>query len=375
MKILIIATHYKPGFKAGGPIQSVYNLSKLISNWAEIHILTKSNDLGSLVKYNVVENVWSNFENHKVKYIENKKFGLSAILSEVRNLNIDLIYFNSLFSTSTWQFLLFNYFKPQKIKIVVAPRGELDEGALKLKKLKKVFFLKLFKLIVRQNVSFHATTEIEKKNINSKFSNNIKIAYNVPKLINLKPNKELKLKENTNLVFISRISPKKNLKYCIEILLKLKINGQLNFDIIGPKEDINYWNEIEKLSQLLPENISVNYIGEMSNDQLLQNTKKYHFLFFPTLAENYGHVIYECLSYGIPVIISNNTPWKQNDNGIFVTSLDLPENFVKIIKELHTFNNTQFEIESQKAFDFAKKSININNLINSYKILFDANSK
>ena len=30
---------------------------------------------------------------------------------------------------------------------------------------------------------------------------------------------------------------------------------------------------------------------------------------FPTITENFGHVISEAMSSGCPVIISNNTPW------------------------------------------------------------------
>src|SRR5690606_20694183 len=38
---------------------------------------------------------------------------------------------------------------------------------------------------------------------------------------------------------------------------------------------------------------------------------KYDLFFLPTRGENYGHVIAEALSMGTPVLISDQTPWRE----------------------------------------------------------------
>jgi glycosyltransferase involved in cell wall biosynthesis len=38
--------------------------------------------------------------------------------------------------------------------------------------------------------------------------------------------------------------------------------------------------------------------------------KNYDLFFLPTLGENYGHVIFEALASGVPVLISDRTPWQ-----------------------------------------------------------------
>ena len=376
MKILIISSYYKPGYKAGGPIQSVYNMSKLLGTNLDICVLTMSNDMGEDKKYDVTKNIWLEYDQHHVKYIDKEQFSLKKILEEEIALKPDYIYFNSLFSKHTYQIILHNFYNKLNAKIIIAPRGELDPGALKIKKLKKKVFLTIFNFFTNARIMFHATTITEKENIARYFKNDIVVAENVPNLIIKKPEKPRKEKNQTNFVFISRITPKKNLKYCIDVFSQLNFDGEINFDIIGPLEDKEYWSIVEEKIKFLNNKIKVNYIGEIPNNLLLEKTKKYHYLFFPTLAENYGHIIYESLSYGIPVIISNQTPWKENNNGVFVRNLENNKGFLDLILNLHSLGNKEYIELSKTAFIFAQTKVNITELTNSYKKLFnEKNSK
>lgn len=376
MKVLIISPYYKPGYKAGGPIQSIYNLSNLLGNQLEIYVLTQSNDFGeSEIFNNIDEDQWNNNGNHKVYYCNSKKFNIITLKSIIESVNPQIIYFNSLFQTLTWRTIISNKFNKINAQIIIAPRGELDPGALKLKSFKKKYFIKILKYFIEKDIVFHATTEEEKPNIRKHFFNVIKVAENVPNLIANKPEKEIKIINQTNLVFISRISPKKNLSYCIDVLNKINIDGVINFDIIGPLEDKEYLNEVQKKISNLQKNIIVKYIGEVPNHNLINVTKKYHYLFFPTKAENYGHIIYEALSYGIPVVLSDQTPWRQNDNGVFVSNLEKIDEFQLIIERLHKLDNSEFLRLSNQAYEFAKNKVDIHKITNSYKNLFNANNQ
>lgn len=80
--------------------------------------------------------------------------------------------------------------------------------------------------------------------------------------------------------------------------------------------------------------------------------------FFPTLGENYGHVISEALVSGCPVIISTETPW--NDLSKKRVGWDIPLNdkkkYIEIINKCVKMNQEDFQEMSIKAFEYAKNS-------------------
>ena len=93
------------------------------------------------------------------------------------------------------------------------------------------------------------------------------------------------------------------------IELLASIRGKISFDIYGPVDDHDYWLSCEKLIARMPGNIQVRYLGPLSHDVAQRKFSEYHFFLFPTLSENFGHVITESLSAGCPVVISDQTPW------------------------------------------------------------------
>ena len=59
----------------------------------------------------------------------------------------------------------------------------------------------------------------------------------------------------------------------------------------------------------LPSNIRVSFKGDVMRDKIFQLFVKYDVFYFPTKGENFGQVIWESLSCGCPVLISDQTPW------------------------------------------------------------------
>jgi len=114
--------------------------------------------------------------------------------------------------------------------------------------------------------------------------------------------------DSARLIFLSRISRKKNLDYAIRALMR--VQGDVTFDIYGPIEDDRYWRECEKLIEGLPANIKVMYKGPVPGEQITTTFSEYHGFLFPTAGENFGHVIWEALFAGCLPLISDRTPWK-----------------------------------------------------------------
>ena len=109
------------------------------------------------------------------------------------------------------------------------------------------------------------------------------------------------------LIFLSRIHPKKNLLQAIKCLKN--ISGAITFDIYGSLEDKAYWELCQNEIKELPVNVTVNYCGLVTHDDVHRTFSNYDAFLFPTFSENYGHVIIEALVTGCPVIISDKTPW------------------------------------------------------------------
>ena len=172
------------------------------------------------------------------------------------------------------------------------------------------------KINLYKNITFHASTDYEKnlivKNLQVK-SSNVRVAINMANvdgnvLVNDNNNHFINNINSVKIVFLSRISKDKNIGYTFDIMQHLKLN--VIFDIYGPIEDEYIWNDCRQKIMHLPSNIIVNYKGVVQKCDVKHILSQYDLMFLPTFAENYGHVIVECLLVGTPVLISDNTPWR-----------------------------------------------------------------
>jgi glycosyltransferase involved in cell wall biosynthesis len=67
----------------------------------------------------------------------------------------------------------------------------------------------------------------------------------------------------------------------------------------------------------------VQYRGPIAPDEVSNTFARYDLFVFPTQGENFGHVIFEALRAGTPVLLSDRTPWYPDNAGaLIVLSLD-----------------------------------------------------
>lgn len=372
-KLIILTDWYYPAYKAGGPITSLKNLVKGIGSRVNVSILTSAYDLGeNNVLENIVPNVWQKInDNTRIKYLTNSK----EVIYELEKEEFDIIYLNSMFSLAyTLKPLLFAKQKKILNKIILAPRGMLAEGALTLKPIKKKLFLVIFKYLgLHKNIVFHATSLQEVDDIKRSFgeSINIRMIPNIPS----EPKKNLflrsKRKGSLKLVSVARIAPEKNIKYLLELLKNLK--GSISLTIYGMIKTESYLIECKSIIKTLPPNVRVNIAGEMSTELLQEKIVEYDFFILPTLGENFGHAIYEALSAGTPVIISDKTPWRnlEQQNAGWDISLDKPEAFIEVLNKCAEMDNEEYQKWRKGAFSFAKKYYEENDVVEDYLRMFN----
>ncbi|HYX06945.1 MAG TPA: glycosyltransferase, partial [Bacteroidales bacterium] len=260
-------------------------------------------------------------------------------------------------------------------KMILAPRGELSPGALNIKKIKKKLFI-IFSVItgLYDNIIWHASNNYEETHIRNIFgkSVNVRKAINISSVPSGIPKKGIRKRAGKiKIIFLSRISNKKNLDGALKILKDIK--GDVIFDIYGPIEDRNYWIRCEKLISGLQENVQAVYKGIIPYSNVQKVISNYHLFFLPTKAENYGHVIFEALSVGCPVLISDQTPWKNIEiNGAgFICSLDNDKKFITDINKILNMDEASYRMLSIKVMEYANDIMSSDESIEKNRELFD----
>jgi glycosyltransferase involved in cell wall biosynthesis len=375
-KILIFIDWYLPGYKAGGPIQSISNLVDHLKDEFDFSIITRDTDYCETTSYpNVKSNEWNILSNGvSVYYFSSDQLNRNNLRNLIRKTNFDYVYLNGIYSLYFTLIPLFYLRKKHKKNIVIATRGMLAKSALGVKKEKKNFFIRTVKILrLFDNVVFHATNEIEKLDIQREINKDaiVKKAANLPqKLENNSFSQREKLTGFLHLVNVARISPEKNLLFALQILKQVK--SSIVFDFYGPVYNQEYWIQCKLALDELPQNIRANYKGSIKSEKVHETLKQYHFMFMPTSGENFGHIILQSFSASCPVIISTETPWKQlhEKNVGWDIPLDHINKFAHVIDLCAEMDQLEYDRMSKAAFTFANEYINDPKIINQNRNLF-----
>lgn len=181
----------------------------------------------------------------------------------------------------------------------------------RLKARKKRAALPLVRRMLRaQNVRWHASTSLEADDIIRSIpeaSRRVIVASADLSSAQIQPRDMEPHSPPIRFVFVSRVSPKKNLDLAISALAFVTTEAIL--DVYGPIEDKSYWARCEERIASLPSNITVTYRGELPPNDVPAAFARYDAFVFPTRGENFGHVIAESLAASCPVICSDLTPW------------------------------------------------------------------
>ncbi len=377
MRVLVFLTHYCPGYKGGGPIKSIKNIVDKLGHVIDFMVITSDRDLGDTSSYSTVNvGQWNKVDNSYVFYVRPgwKKF--IDIFFLIKDTKFDFVYLNSFFSPmySIFPLLLCRIMGH---KVLLAPRGELSPAALTFKEKKKKFYLLFFKIFrLHKYVSFHVSSYLEGAEIASILSDKANIftvrnlaSNNVCSTVPDKSSKTL------NAVFLSRISPKKNILYALNVMKN--VENPVNYYIYGPIEDSDYWRQCEEAIKTLPKNVHVEYKGPLSPNKVIETLSRYDVFFFPTRGENFGHVITEALCAGLPLLISDTTPWRDIENmGLgWALPLNCPDTFSARLDWLGAMSTDSYmsmrrDVCAWSAKEF-NNDINVQDHFNLFKTIKD----
>ena len=317
MTVLTFVKHYLPGYKSGGPVRSLANLVGWLGEEFRFVVLAWDRDSLDERPYPGIEPGKAyRLGKADVIYLHKAQPHFLDLARVIRRIEPDVLYLNSFFC---WQFslvpLLLRRLRliPQ-LPVILAPRGEFSPGALGLKTGRKRAFLAAAATSgLHDDVIWQASSPLEESEIRRciERSGRIVVARDlaaplpqgVPRLGSRK-----KTSGCLRVVFLSRLTRKKNLLGALEILKQ--VTSRIEFYIYGTLRDPHYWAECQTAIAALPSNVTVHYMGAIEHTEVHSVLEQYDVFFLPTLGENYGHVILEGLLAGCPVLISDQTPWQ-----------------------------------------------------------------
>jgi glycosyltransferase involved in cell wall biosynthesis len=397
--IVTLAGFYLPGYKAGGPVRSLANLVEALGNEFNFKILTFDRDLGDTVRYpGVVRNSWTRVGRAEVMYLSKGWGGFLRLIALLRSLDAStVLYLNSFFARrfSILAVLMVWSRLSRPRSVVLAPRGEFSPSALNLKQKRKDLYFRFSSLLgIYREIIWHASTALEEADIRRALR---KLSF-VPVATALSADRNAHGKRNIvkvptardihvgsgrvhgmrpckrtgqlRSVFLSRISPMKNLLFALKVLEG--VLGDVCFDIYGPVEDTAYWKQSETAMEALPPNVKVRYMGMVNHEEVWNVFSEHDLLFLPTFGESFCHVICEALSAGCPVLISDQTPWRhlQECGAGWDLPLKEPDLFRQIVQRCVDADEESYTALRARAADYARMAASDSENVEEHRRLF-----
>lgn len=383
--VVVLIGYYLPAFKAGGPLRSVESLVKALGSEFCFKIVTRDRDLREKLPFpGIVANRWVRVGDADVMYLRPGLRGLLSLWALLRSLDRRTILYLKSFCSRPFSILPVVMYRlglcrPQCV--VLAPGGEFSAGALQLKRLRKFLYIRMTRWLgLYYRLIWHASSDLEVADIRRQFPRvrhidvahaitNLNVTHSTmrrragvitaPDIAGVAPQEqpEMRPKKPGQLraVFVSRVARMKNLAGALRMLEG--VSGNVSYDIYGPAEDAAYWAECQGLIAALPANIRVKYWGPIEHEQVARVFAEHDLFLLPTLGENYGHVICEALAAGCPVLISDQTPWRNLEaEGVgWALPLGETERFRSVLQQCVDAGTEWYAVLSARAMRYGVK--------------------
>ena len=368
-KILISIPWFYPAFRAGGPVQSIVNMVNELDGAYEFYIFCGNKDLNNISLENIKEGEWVSYNSYTKIWYASAKNRKGTLVQLLKDIHPDHLFIIGLFS---WQFNIVPLLFCKCSSKIVSVRGMLHTGALSQKSIKKVIYLKAFKLLgLQKKVTFHATDEAEEIHVRKVMGQKIRIltANNFPRFIGKLPTTK-KEPQSLILVSIALISAMKNHLLVLQALEHCDAN--IEYHIYGPVKDLAYWQVCLGQIDKLPPNIHVQYHGDVQPQEIPSVLSPCHIFIIPSNSENFGHAFFEALSAGKPIITSNFTPWQNLRDAQAGINTELDEDAIaRSVEIFAAMDQYYYNLWSNSAFEYAKKAVNLTQIRESYYRLFN----
>ncbi|MCW4153903.1 glycosyltransferase [Halomonas sp. 18H] len=196
------------------------------------------------------------------------------------------------------------------IPYVMQPRGMLEPWAMEHKSWKKKVAMSFFQRRDLESAKMVvATSKEEYQNIRKLgFTNPIAVIPNGIEFHESKGEfKDTKENSNKNVLFLSRIHPKKGLINLVQAWATVKPR-EWRLQLAGPDEG-GHLTQVMTEAKRYGIQDCIDYLGDVDGAEKAAVYQNADLFVLPTFSENFGVVVAEALSYGLPVITTKGAPW------------------------------------------------------------------
>ena len=236
--------------------------------------------------------------------------GKVAFLSVLETIKPDIIHTNGCWIPMSAMAAI--WAKEAGYKVIYTPHGMLEPYAIKrhywTKKLPAILMYQKKGVAVADLI--HATADTEKDNLlKLGWNKNVTVIPNCVQIDNITMKTSWERKKN--ILFLSRVHPKKGVNFLIEAVAQLKneLAGYI-VTVAGPGE-FSYVESLKALAKTKGVDEMFDFIGPVFSDKKWELYKQADLFVLPTYSENFGIVVPEALATGTPVITTVGTPWQE----------------------------------------------------------------
>lgn len=361
MKVLTFLTSIS--LKGGGPSRSVPMLVKgLAEVGVDITLMTfRSDDMnthaleGTTAKLKVLEPGTSAKEIEK--YILAEKF--------------DIIQMQSMWAKSYHQ--VAQIARKHNIPYLITPRGMLEPWSLSQKKWKKKLALMLYQMKDLQKAAcIFTTAEMEAQHVRDL---GVKVPMSViPNGIETEgyPCRTSNQEVKKQVLFLSRIHVKKGIELLLEAWKRIHTTyPDWILTIVGNGEE-EYINSLKEKVKALGLQGYVQISEPVFGNAKVQLYQSSSLFCLPSYSENFGMVIAEAMSCGVPVITTTNCPWEILNDTNTGWCIDLSvDNLEKALREAMSMDSAELYEKGQQSSKLVFENFNYRNVAEKTKKLYE----
>lgn len=345
MKFLNVIPYWGPEY--GGPFFNISNISaNLILKGNESTILTTSNipeRYGSTYPWRIgSQNI--PLPIYVCKRLESSFcFSSEFVEKFVKSVrNNDCVFIHGL-----WRFpTTFSAFfcRKNKIPYCIFTHAMMTPWSLSQEKLKKEIYFRLFEkgnlnganyIFVYRNDEYMS---LERKNVKAKVNyftsalNKVEVFTAYAKRLKVK---NIAISENSNILYLSRIHPKKGLLLLVQAIKELiQVRPNIKLIIAGPVEDAKY---LEKIIFFIKENkleANIFFKGLIIGEEKSKIFIDSDIFVLPSVDEGSSLVILEAMSFGLPVVLTTGCKMPEINNKMGYVVEGNPSAIAKAILKL-----------------------------------------
>mgnify|MGYP003707168081 CR=1 FL=1 len=359
-RVLIIYRSFFPSLSHLGPATAIRNLIDNLSGDYSIHLLTLNYDFatgrplfeGPVHRETVGSTV--------LEYIPKGWAGWSLLFRRLKE-NFDVIDihcgFDPLLAVPT--LVLCRLGLCRGSRVFHTPHGIFMDVIMSTGALKKWLFCRMTDLLgLYREVVHLAGSSAEARDIRCRHirTQDVRTVSQFVELVPVDRVERKKLPNQLRIALIGRVTLQKNVQFALDVVRRLSVESSL--DIFGEVGDDPYARKCIEMARTRSGKCEVTFKGNVSKQELFRQLSEYDILLHPTLGENFGHAIVEALALGIPVLISDKSPWTDVSESNAGWSLPLSESeaFVEKLRLVHAMGAEDWSAMSRGALCYSREN-------------------